>query len=352
MEQTQDLLNRCLGHLNTLPHICATLAESQDSEVANGASQLTIQSPLQTSHYFCVMQSTVTSKALGMIVHQLKHLESNHAVQSLLFTWHLSESAIDQMIEHNLEFVDTAGNIYLSSPAAYVLIRGKRAPTEKKSSQAAFSSSGLKLIYGLLQSPSLLSATVRQMAEVVEISIGSVSRVIHDLHQQGYLQQQRYGNFRIKDYSELLTRWEIGYAERLRSKLLIGSYTPASNRPFSEVSDLIIQNTQSDSFLIGGELGAAIATSHLRPQGATLHFPNDFLAISTAVKLKLKPSPTGEIAFLRQFGTQNAWTAKLNQALADPLLIHAELLLAGNDRLQETAERLYSDSLAPRATDA
>lgn len=118
MEPKQDLLNRCLGHLNTLPHICATLAESQDGEVANGANQLTIQSPLQVSHYFCVTQSKVTSKALGMIVHQLKHLESNHAVQSLLFAWHLSESAIDQMIEHNLEFVDTAGNIYLSSPAA------------------------------------------------------------------------------------------------------------------------------------------------------------------------------------------------------------------------------------------
>jgi hypothetical protein len=335
-----------------LPHINATLSGSPGDEVVNGGDQLTIQSPLQVSHYFCATQSRVTSKALGVIVHQLRQFESAKTLQPLLFTWHLSEPVINQLLEHNLEFVDTAGNIYLNGPAAYVLIRGKRPSVEHASSQSAFSSAGLKLIYVLLKSPSVLGTTVRHMAEVAEVSIGSISRIIHDLHQQGYLQRQRHGHFDIKDYPELLTRWEMGYAERLRSKLLIGTYAPASNQSFSEVADVIIQNASPDRFLVGGELGAAIATSYLRPQGATLHVASELLAIATAVQLKLKPSPTGEIVLLRQFGTWNAWSDRPTQALADPLLIHAELLLAGNDRLQETAERLYQHSLAARAIHA
>jgi hypothetical protein len=349
MQPRQALLDQSLGHLNALPHIKATLSILRDDQLVNSGNQITIQSPLQVSHYICVVQTRVTSKTLGMTIHQLKKLQNTKTFKPLISTSHISESAIDQLLEHDLEFVDAAGNIYLNSPAAYVLIRGKRPLKEKEASQSAFSSAGLKLIYALLKSPSLLGTTVRHMAEVAEVSIGSVSRVMNDLHQQGYLQQQRYGSFRIKDYAELLKRWEMGYAERLRSKLLIGNYTPINNRPFSEVVDLILQNAHPDHFLIGGELGAAIATSYLRPQGATLHVENELLAIAITVKLRLKPSPTGEIVLLRQFGTQNAWIDQKVQHLVDPLLIHPELLLTGNDRLRETAERLYSQTIESRA---
>ncbi|MBR8833552.1 MAG: hypothetical protein DSM106950_05795 [Stigonema ocellatum SAG 48.90 = DSM 106950] len=74
---------------------------------------------------------------------------------------------------------------------------------------------------------------------------------------------------------------------------------------FSAVAQNIIQLAKDDGFLIGGELGAALATSYLHPQSATLHIEDNYRAIAT--KLKLKPSTQGEIIFLKQFGNQNFW---------------------------------------------
>ena len=65
------------------------------------------------------------------------------------------------------------------------------------------------------------------------------------------------------------------------------------------------------------------------------------------MKCKLKPSPTGEITFLLQFGTQNAWS-DYPEPLADPLLLGAELLLSQDDRLRETRDRLYINYIAER----
>ncbi len=63
-------------------------------------------------------------------------------------------------------------------------------------------------------------------------------------------------------------------------------------------------------------------------------------------QLLLKPDPQDEITFIRQFGTENAWTKA--SSLADPLLVHAELLTSTDDRLHETADILLNEYIKPR----
>jgi hypothetical protein len=53
-----------------------------------------------------------------------------------------------------------------------------------------------------------------------------------------------------------------------------------------------------------------------------LHIEEQYRALMS--QLLLKPAPQGEIRFIRQFGTENAWTKA--SSLANPLLVHAELL--------------------------
>jgi hypothetical protein len=169
------------------------------------------------------------------------------------------------------------------------------------------------------------------------------------LYKLGYLQRQREGKYIIDKYNKLLERWEIGYAETLRPKLFIGAYTPALQRDFSDIKESIIQLASYDKFLIGGELGAALATYYLIPRSATLHVNKNHSSI--AAKLKLKPSPQGEITFIQQFGNQNSGFYNQVEHIADPLLLHAELLLSDNDRLRETAERIYDKFILDRQQD-
>lgn len=109
---------------------------------------------------------------------------------------------------------------------------------------------------------------------------------------------------------------------------------------FSEVAEKIVQLAKEEKFLIGGELGAALATSYLFPQKVTLHIADSYSVI--ADELGLKPSPQREITFLAQFGNQNNGSYKQEEYIANLLFIHAELMLETDERLEETAELIFT----------
>ncbi|MDB5300373.1 MAG: hypothetical protein JWO87_2036, partial [Phycisphaerales bacterium] len=102
--------------------------------------------------------------------------------------------------------------------------------------------------------------------------------------------------------------------------------------------------------LIGGELAAAIATKHLRPQSITLHVWPNVPILSIVKELTLVADPNGNIAIIRQFGNMSAWKWEGHEKefLIHPLLIHAELLHGKpDDRLLETARLIYDAHIAP-----
>jgi hypothetical protein len=84
----------------------------------------------------------------------------------------------------------------------------------------------------------------------------------------------------------------------------------------------------------------------LLPQGATLHVAENHHLI--AAKLKLKPNPKGKIKFLAKFGKQNCDNNNKIAYIADPLLVHAELMIESDDRLEETAEIIFSKYIEER----
>jgi hypothetical protein len=81
--------------------------------------------------------------------------------------------------------------------------------------------------------------------------------VPQDLRHRGHLHRTASGGKSLADARELLFRWEQGYAE------------------------------------LGGELGAAGLTKHLRAETATLHITEDENPIMSS--LKLIPDPQGAI---------------------------------------------------------
>ena len=350
MEQKDSLLQKCLEHLKALPDIRATLNQEYVLDSGGSDGLLTIHSPLQSVNYSYAIVPNITGTTAELVIAYLQRFEEKVGQKLLLVSHYLPNPAIDRFLAKNVEFIDTAGNIYLNNPAAYVLIRGKPQPKEKLSSGSKITITTLELIYILLKSPNLLEATYRELASSAGVALGSVATTLKNLDKLGYLQRKREGGYRITNYIKLLERWEMGYAESLRPKLLLGTFTPASGRKFSEVAPNIVSLAKAEGFLIGGELGAQAATSYLHSQRATLHVLDNHRLIAT--KLKLKPSPQGEIIFLQQFGTQNACTDLQGEFIADPLLIHAELLMENNDRLRETAERLFAKYIEDRQKNA
>ncbi len=349
MDSNAELLAACLDHLNDLPGIQAVLNKSKRTRQPIGPPQLTLTSPLATVRYHCEPKSLSTS-TIGIVISQIQQLRAMVADRPLLITRQVPDSIINQMVEQGLEFVDAAGNLYLNSPAAYVLIRGKRLPKLPAAATKTFTTNGFKLIYVILQDPDRLTTNHRAIANAAGIAASAVGSILKQLAETHYLQRKRNGDYQLLEYQKLLQRWELGYVERLRPKLFLGQFSPANGAAIAALTQPLSQQAEKSGFLIGGELGAALTTNYLRPQSATLHVQANHRLL--LVKLRLKPDPQGPITLLQQFGTANGSRQPDSSILADPLLLYAELMMAGNDRLRETADRILNNIVVPNFTHA
>ncbi|RUT02143.1 hypothetical protein DSM106972_062180 [Dulcicalothrix desertica PCC 7102] len=207
----------------------------------------------------------------------------------------------------------------------------------------------LKVIYILLKTPEILTFPLLELANTTGVALETLKKILENLYKLGYLYRQPRGGYRIANYIKLFERWEIGYVESLRPKLLLETFTYTEETKFSEAAMKIIELANKKNFLIGGELGASLAIPYLVPQRATLHVVDNYDSIID--KLKLKPSPRGEISFLKQFDNFNHGSYNQDLYIADPLLIHAELMIDSNDRLEETAKRIFTKYIISRQQD-
>ena len=345
MSLNRPILEDCIEHLNALPGINAALKSSSiQTPRPIVPTQLTLTSPLSTVQYHLEIQSLSTA-TIGIVISQIQRLRETLTDRPLIITRQMPDTAMDQMIEHGLEFVDTAGNLYLNSPVGYLLIRGKRLPKIPSAEPKTFTTNGFKLIYIILQNPDRLTLNHREIATMAGIAASSIGLILKQLESMQYLQRKRNGDYQLLDYAKLLNRWELGYVERLRPKLFLGQFAPTNGQSIEALTQPWSQQAKEQGFLIGGELGAAIATNYLRPQSATLHVQENHRPL--LVKLRLKPDNQGPITLIQQFGTANSNPSPSAEPLADPRLIYAELMMTGNDRLRETADRLLKTILAP-----
>jgi hypothetical protein len=353
MRPKHPWLKKCLEQLEKLPQIHATATTEPyvyKGILADG--KLTIKTSNHTINYIFVIKSGITADTLDLQFEYLHHFSNRLDApnRSLLITSDLSDFVIEQLLEKNIEFLDTNGTIYLNNQTFYIFVRNSTRQTQKSSSSSTLTTSTLKLAFTLLQAPWRLRKSARnRLAEPTGTNINTVLRGLHSLYNLGYLERLPNGDYSISDYNKLFERWQMGYVERLRPSLLIKTYRPLKRQLFSEIADELIEFAASNNLLIGGELGAAILTQDLRPIGTVLHIPEEQNHLKLMLKLRLVPDPQGNITFLHQFGKSNHWRLHQAEQIADPLLLYAELMMLPYDaRLKETAQRLYEKYIVHR----
>ncbi len=347
--KTNPLLEKCSEQLTRLPNIQVNFKEApkiwSDESIAG---LLTITSNTNSIDYICIILESLTEEDLFLTTYQ-SISEQNKKYKHIIITTYLTNSMVEFLLKQNIEFIDATGNIYLNSQAAYVFIR---AGLDSKNNASLFqiTSTTLQIIYILLKSPSILEASLEELEKASSVPLEVIQNNLENLYYLGYLERKRKGGYWIANYTRLLARWEMGYIECLRQELLLGTFTFQQKRKFSEVAPSIIELALYDNFLIGGELGAAIATDYLYPQSTIIHITGNYKSVIN--KLNLIPSSQGEIIFLQQFGNQNGFSDNQIKNIADPLLIHAELIKENNDRLNSTANRLFDKYIEDRRQNA
>lgn len=251
----------------------------------------------------------------------------------LIVTTHVNAHTAEELIQNCIEFIDTAGNIFINQPPIYILVKGNRPPeTRRTPANKPFNPTGLKMIYALLCNPGLENTPLREIAETAKVALGAVGQVIKDLTALGYLIDMGKIGYRLVQKDILFQRWITAYPERLRPKQILGRYKGEHANWW--------QQKKLDPLKAkwGGEVAAEKITKYLNPEIITIYTTKEHLD-DLLLEYRLKRDPVGEVEILNQFWGYNEKTE--HEDLVHPMLIYADLMATGNQRNIETAKIIY-----------
>ena len=353
--QTHEIVDTCRDRLLALKPVRSVkvLTLTHDSPTLPDA-EWDVRAEFGGCRYLCLVRRGLTAIRLDHLRLQVTHTgRGKPRRRPLILSDYFSPGVAERMISAGLEFVDSAGNIYLDWPGRlYVRLQGQKSPQVVEARPGRLSqASGLQVIFALLADPSAVKMSYRDLARLSGVALGSVPAIMRELKEKRFLDQVGRGEWALMRKPELFDLWVAGYGERLRSKLVIGRFK-APGKGVEEAFDRWQVEAKSagvDWALTGG-FAAYELTRHFKGSSLTM-FVSPWRG-DLARALRWLPSPQGEITVLRRFSTVAPASPDVEQGtpVAHPLLVYAELLLQGGERELEAA-KLVRDQLLPASVD-
>jgi len=264
----------------------------------------------------------------------------------IYLTEQISLKKAEWMRGANSAFIDAKGNAFVNLPDLYLFVAGRNEevtsplmPTKPPAGKL-FKKTGIRLVYALLTDPrldtdrgdDLLNVPVRELADHTCMSTGSVSELLSEMKERGFLLTE--GRFkRLISRKVLFDQWLHGYMEvRFRVKKQCFKA--------DTVSWWQSRNPEREGFLWGGEPAGAILTDgFLRPSFLTLYTDKPLYDLVVEGSLHQVPSG-GNVEFVEPF-----LKIEGERGCVHPLLVYADLICSADDRNAETATRIYDRTL-------
>jgi hypothetical protein len=266
--------------------------------------------------------------------HQLRQIEDYFQKYEnfMLVANNIFPQIKEELIQKGIPYLETNGNIFLKKEGIFLLIETAKAiKTDKNKGNRAFTKTGLKVLFYLLQNKEDINLTQRELAEKANVGLGNIPQVIEGLKATGFLQALNNKTYVWENIETLVDRWVAEYATILKPKLLKEKYTLKGNW-----QEIAFDNTNT---FWGGEPAADILTNHLRPEKFLIYTRENRMELMK--KYRLMPDKNGEIEVLEMFWKQERGNT------VPPLLVYADLILEGGKRNKETAEKIYNEYIKP-----
>lgn len=241
------------------------------------------------------------------------------------------------LAERGINYIDLAGNCNLRLSRGYIArIEGRRAATREPQGRGT-SAPGYQVLFALLAKCELLVEPLRCVAKHAGVSRQTVSAALKRLVADGVMVGDP-GKYLWVDGGkrQVLDRWLFGYADRVRPRLLAGSYQTTDATPTNleqRLGRILGNNIQ---WRWGGGAAAYRLTGHYRGPQTVIHL--DVMPEDLLVRLGAIADPNGSLTVLGIPGT-----VALNGATPDtvhPLLAYSELMCIGSERAREAAIEL------------
>ncbi|MFN5371512.1 MAG: type IV toxin-antitoxin system AbiEi family antitoxin [Bacteroidia bacterium] len=266
--------------------------------------------------------------------HQLQQIEKycQQYEPFLLIAKRLFPKMKEELRQREIPYLEANGNIYLKMEGVFLFIEAQKPlEIEKNKGNRAFTKTGLKVLFYLLQHKEGINLPQRELAYLTNVALGNIPQVIHGLKETGYLIPLNSKTYLWQNRRELLDRWIMDYAAVLRPKLLKEKYALKENW------ETIAFDTNKTAW--GGEPAADQLTHHLRPEKLIIYTKENRMDLIK--NYKLMPDKNGAVEVLEMF-----WEINEGKTVP-PLLVYADLMLEGGKRNKETAEKIYHAYIQP-----
>lgn len=269
---------------------------------------------------------------VGMLVQQLKAMP----MAGLLVADYINPVMAQKLKDHNVQFIDTAGNAYLNQLPLFIWVTGKK-PQHQPARHKAFNIPMLKIIYCALLDDTLLNTPYRNIANTADVALGAVGDALDQLKAQGFVKGTPHAkNWKLDNREKLLQKWVEQFPDKVLAKHHAGIFI-ADDPQWWETFDL-----QTVDGYWGGEVAGAQLTGYLKPKTASLYLPEDQVRPLLQTARLRKPQPWE----LQEAGIVDIYTLVLDPPVNDkrtvhPLLVYTELMATDDARNMETAQKIY-----------
>jgi hypothetical protein len=259
----------------------------------------------------------------------------------LIVSGYVPKAITKEYADAGINYMDKAGNCFISYENLRIIIEGKKMGKASHAYQSrAFQEAGIRIIFQLLKDPSALTLTYRELAELAEVSLGSVGSVMRELIDLDFVFEAQKRRI-LKNANALLDRWITAYHDVLRPRLVLKRMRFTKPEQLFEWDRIPVQDADN-VVLWGGEPAASLLTNYLTPEKFALYTNGSWQEVMQA--LKLAPADDGDIEVLEIFWKeQDQYRQKY---IVPPLLIYADLVASRLGRNIETATIIRENELS------
>lgn len=275
--------------------------------------------------YFAEIRKKIVPDNIPKILEQTKGVKN-----LMLLADYITPTARELLRMNNIQYVDTAGNMFLKNQNMYVLIQTNKTNRAKLNTNTkAFNKAGLKVIYQFLTNPEFLNKPYRFIGEKAKVTIATVGIVLKDLLRENYILQANTKEYKFQNREKLFEEWVKEYNRNLRPKLKKKRYRWLNKNENWRTIKLPIETYW------GGANAAEKLTEYLIADKIEIYTALQFEEVMKV--LKIIPDNKGEITVTEIF-----WKDQHHKSeIIDPMLIYADLLNETNPRYLETANKIY-----------
>ena len=288
------------------------------------------------------LEISVNDRKYTFVV-EVKREVRTHQLQQVEYYYHRHEHFLllanrlfpkikEELRQREIPYLEANGNIFLKKEGLFLFVdTHKPLDIEKSKGNRAFTKTGLKVLFYLLQHKEAINLTQRDLAEKAGVGLGNIPQVIEGLKETGYLIPLNNKTYVWENRKALLERWMAEYATVLRPKLKKERYTLQG-----QWQDITFDTNKT---VWGGEPAADLLTNHLRPEKFLIYTRENRMDLIR--NYRLMPDKNGEVEVLDMFWKPN------EEQTAPPILVYADLMLEGGKRNKETAEKIYHEYIQP-----